>query len=123
MVDFKLSAFNNNFQVCKRFRSALLVQFLQHFCRTEKTDRARFPLRVFFLIKFFFSRSREIGKYLILFLGKTGSNTDSQKKSQTMCKQAATGRGHIIKGITTFKSKKKKKKPTKHKTTTKKPRN
>ena len=59
---------------------------------------------------------------MILFLGKTGSNTDSQKKSQTMCKQAATGRGHIIKGITTFKSKKKKK-PTKHKTTTKKPRN
>ena len=46
---------------------------------------------------------------MILFLGKTGSNTDSQKKSQTMCKQAATGRGHIIKGITTFKSKKKKK--------------
>lgn len=51
-MDFKLSAFNNNFQVCKRFRSALLVQFLQHFCRTEKTDRARFPLRGFF---FFFS--------------------------------------------------------------------
>lgn len=61
---------------------------------------------------------------MILFLGKTGSNTDSQKKSQTMRKQAATGRGHIIKGITTFKSKKKKtKKTTKHKTTTKKPRN
>lgn len=47
---------------------------------------------------------------MILFLGKTGSNTDSQKKSQTMRKQAATGRGHIIKGITTFKSKKKKQK-------------
>ena len=55
---------------------------------------------------------------MILFLGKTGSNTDSQKKSQTMRKQAATGRGYIIKGITAFKSKKKKKSP-KHKTTTK----
>lgn len=58
-MDFKLSAFNNNFQVCKGFRSALLVQLLQHFCRTEKTDRARFPLRgFFFLIKknFFFKK-------------------------------------------------------------------
>ncbi len=35
-MDFKLFAFNNYFQVCKLFLSPLLVQFLQHFCRTRE---------------------------------------------------------------------------------------
>lgn len=58
LMDFKLFAFNNNFQVCKVFRSTLLVQLLQHFCRTEKTDIARVPIKnqlfsFFCLLSFF----------------------------------------------------------------------
>lgn len=93
MVDFKLFAFNNNFQVCKLFRSALLVQLLQHFCRTEKTDSARVPIKSFlfllfiFSIFFFFCKEVEKQETTDNFVGKIGSTQTVRSYKQNILKK------------------------------------
>lgn len=42
LMDFKLFSFNNYFQVCKLFVSPLLIQFLQHLCRTRERKQTVF---------------------------------------------------------------------------------
>lgn len=87
LVDFKLFAFNNNFQVCKLFRSALLVQLLQHFCRTEKTDSARVPIKsflfLFFTFHFVFVKKQRNRKQLIFLLVRLAQHRQSEVTNVT----------------------------------------